>query len=365
MSRTFGISIYPEHSTQEAIIDYLTLAAKYNIKKVFTCLLSVEGEVDEIKDNFRVIHKHAKSLGMEVIVDVSPRIFDKLNISYDDLSFFAEIEATGVRLDVGFDGAKEAKMTYNPFGLSIEINMSMDTATIDNIMSYRPNTEMLIACHNFYPQAYTGLSLAHFLSCSKRFKKYQIRSSAFVTAHSAEIGPWPVMDGLCTLEMHRNLPIQAQAKHLFATGLIDTVIIGNMFASEAELQALTSINPYVLQLEVDMLEETSAIEEKILFDFPHFRRGDTNDYMIRSTMSRVVYKNEHFLAHDLTSLKKGDIVIGNDMFGQYKGELHIVLADLPKDERKNLVARVRSEEMFLIDYIRPWDHFGLIKSRKL
>jgi len=363
MKKQLGISIYPEHSTQEEIIAYLDLAAKYNFTKVFSCLLSVNKPAEEIKADFKAINDHATSLGMEVILDVAPRVFSELGISYNDLSFFKAIGATGIRLDEGFGGVGEARMTYNPEDLAIEINMSMDNAMIDLIMDSRPNSKNLIGCHNFYPQEYTGLNLEFFLSCSKRFKKYGLATSAFVTSHTAQIGPWPVMDGLCTLEMHRNLPIQVQAKHLFATGLIDTVIIGNMFASEEELKALSEITPAILQLEVEFAAGTTELEKDIVLNFPHFRRSDTNDYMIRSTMSRVVYKDHDFPAHDLSALTTGDIIIGNDDFGQYKGELHLVINDMPLDERKNVVAHVAETNLFLIDYILAGDQFRLVEKK--
>jgi hypothetical protein len=44
------------------------------------------------------------------------------------------------------------------------------------------------------------------------------------------IGPWKVMEGLPTLEDHRDLPIEVQAKHLLMTGLIDDIIISNAYA---------------------------------------------------------------------------------------------------------------------------------------
>ena len=37
-----------------------------------------------------------------------------------------------------------------------------------------------------------------------------------------KMGPWNVEDGLPTLEQDRNLPIDVQAMHLFASGLIVT-----------------------------------------------------------------------------------------------------------------------------------------------
>lgn len=363
MAYKIGVSIYPEHSNEKDIIAYLDMAAKYGVKKVFSCLLSVNKPVEEIKKEFKTINNHATSLGMELMLDVSPRVFDALGISYDDLSFFHEIGATGIRLDVGYDGSVEAKMTRNPFGLDIELNMSNDTPMIDTIMAYGPNKDKLLGCHNFYPQEYTGLNFEHFMNCSRRFKEHNIETAAFVSSPSAEIGPWPIMDGLCTLEIHRELPIVTQAKHLFATGVIDTVIVGNMFATEEEIKELCAIDPTKLQLQVEFSKDTTELEKDIVLNFPHFRRGDTNDYMVRSTMSRVVYKEEDFPVHDLGALEKGDIIIGNDDFKQYKGELHLVLNAMPQDDRKNIVARIPEEEVFLLDYIKPWDYFQFVEKK--
>ncbi|MGM9986758.1 MAG: DUF871 domain-containing protein [Bacillaceae bacterium] len=355
--KRLGISIYPEHSTPERDKKYISLAAKYGFKRVFTCLLSVKGSKEQIKEEFRNVIGHATSLGMEVILDVAPNIFDDLGISYDDLSFFAELGATGIRLDVGFDGQKEAAMTFNPYGLKIEINASQGTKYVDNILSFRPNRDLLIGCHNFYPQEYTGLAFDHFIKCSKQYKDLGIRTAAFITSHDATFGPWPVGDGLCTLEQHRRLPIVTQAKHLFATDLIDDVLIGNAYASEEELKALSEINPNKLSLRVAFNEDTTELEKKIVLEEPHFNRGDVSEYLIRSTQSRVKYKAEAFPKHDMTPIKRGDIVIGNDDFGQYKGELQIALKDMPNDGRKNVVGRIVEEELFLLDYIRPWSFF--------
>ena len=39
--------------------------------------------------------------------------FERLGVSYDDLSFFKEMHADGIRLDEGFDSLKEAQMTLS------------------------------------------------------------------------------------------------------------------------------------------------------------------------------------------------------------------------------------------------------------
>ena len=119
-------------------------------------------------------------------------------------------------------------MSFNPYDLKVELNMSNGTKYVDNILSFRPNVNNIYGCHNFYPHVYTGLSLEHYMKCTEQFKELGINTAAFVNSPTAKFGPWPVSEGLCTLEMHRDMPIDVQAKHLFATG-IDDVIIANGF----------------------------------------------------------------------------------------------------------------------------------------
>ncbi|CAH0266859.1 hypothetical protein SRABI96_03581 [Peribacillus sp. Bi96] len=359
--RRLGISIYPEHSTPDKDKQYIKLAHGYGFERIFTCLLSVSKPLEVVLEEYNNIISYAKSLHMEVILDVAPAVFDKFGISYDDLSFFAEMGADGVRLDLGFDGLKEAKMTYNPYGLKIELNMSNDVDYLSNILTHQGNKNQIIGCHNFYPQKFTGLPYEFFISCSKRFKENGIKTAAFVTSQTGDIGPWSINDGLCTLEQHRDLSIDVQAKHLWATGLIDDVIIGNAYASEAELRMLGSLQRDMIELKVELHSDASSIEHKVVLDELHLRRGDISEYMVRSVEVRKKYANEDFAIRESIPQVKGSVFIGNDSFGKYKGELQVILRDMPLDARKNVVAQVVKEEHFLLDYIKPWGTFRLIK----
>lgn len=155
-------------------------------------------------------------------------------------------------------------LTYNPYQLNIELNMSNNVLQLENMLSYQANRPFIYGCHNFYPQRNTGLGYEFFIECSRHYKAQGIKTAAFVSSHFGNLGPWNVNDGLPTLEMHRDLPIDVQAKHLFATDLIDVVIIGNAYASEEELVALSQVNRYQIELTVETVPDISPIEEKLL-----------------------------------------------------------------------------------------------------
>lgn len=355
-----GISIYVEKTTEEEIFKYIDKAAKCGFSRIFSCLLSVNETKEVITEKFKRINEYAHKNNFEVIVDVSPRVFDELGISYKDLSFFKEIGADGLRLDAGYSGLEESLMTFNPQDLKIEINMSNNTNYIDTIMDYMPNKENLIACHNFYPHRYSGLNLEHFKACTNRFKKYGLRTAAFITStKEGTFGPWPVTDGLPTLEMHRELPIEIQAKHLIALGNIDDIIISNCYPSDEELESIANMKKNMVTFDIILNEETPEVERKILFEEIHFNRGDFSDNLLRSTQSRVKYKGHKFdLFNAPEIIKRGDIVIESSEYGHYAGEVQIAVQDMKNSGKSNVVGRIREVELFLIDYIKPWQKFS-------
>jgi hypothetical protein len=357
MKRLLGISLYPNHSDLQQDKEYLELAHKYGFSRIFMSMLEVTDGKEAVKKKFKELISYAKTLGFETILDVVPTLFDELEISYDDLSFFHELGADGIRLDVGFDGNKEAFLTYNPYRLAIELNMSNDVAYLDNILTYQANEPFLYGCHNFYPQEGTALPYDFFESCSRRFKEKGIRTAAFITSQTGTIGPWDINDGLPTLEMHRHLPVEIAAKHLFATNLIDDVIIGNAYADEKELQALGKLDRYQLELAIEYVPEISETERQIVENEQHFRRGDITQQVIRSTEVRKKYKNHENPPHDnIYEFQAGDVVIGNDQFGKYKNELQIVL-EPHSDTRKNKVGQITEEEKILLPFLKPWTKF--------
>lgn len=362
--KRLGISIYPEKSSKKEILDYIDLSSEMGFSRIFSCLLSVNKSKDEIKKDFIEINKYAKSKGFEVIVDVAPNIFSNLGISYNNLEFFNEINADGVRLDIGFTGNEEAIMTFNKYNLKIEINMSNNVHTIDTIMDYMPNRYNLYGCHNFYPHIYSGLNLDYFIKCTERFLKYGIRTAAFVTSQNKNtFGPWPVTQGLPTLEMHRFLPLDVQIKHFLAIDCIDDILISNCYPSYEELNSLKNLDLRLITFDVEMKKDVPEVENDILFKELHFNRGDKSENMIRSTQSRLKYKGHEFKLFNAPEIiKRGDIVIESSKYGHYAGELQIALKEMKNTGMSNVVGKVCDNEIFLLDYIKPWQKFKFRKK---
>ncbi|MBP9630552.1 MAG: DUF871 domain-containing protein [Leptotrichiaceae bacterium] len=362
--RKLGISIYPERTTKKELFEYLDKSSECGFSRIFSCLLSVNEGKEKIKETFKEINLYAKSKGFEIILDVNPRVFEDLGISYKDLSFFKEVEADGIRLDIGFTGLQESIMTFNKENLKIEINMSNDVKYLETILGYKPNKYNLIGCHNFYPHAYTGLGMDFFMKCTDRFVKNGIRTAAFISSQAENTyGPWPVSQGLVTLEMHRNLPLIVQYKHLVALEIIDDIIISNCYPTIEELEKFKKVRWDMVSFDIETVSELPEIEEKIIFDEFHYNRGDISENVIRSTQSRVKYKgNNFYLFNTPEIIKRGDVIIESSEYGHYAGELMIALKDMKNTGKSNVVGRISEEEIFILDYIKPWQKFSFVRK---
>lgn len=355
MKKRLGISLYPALADQQQSLDYLEMAAKYGFDILFLAFLGVNGTKEEIIKEYLPYTQKAKELGFEIIADVNPAVFDMLGVNASlfrgplDLSFFAELHIDVMRLDYGMSSLEEAFLSKNEYGIKVCMNGGSIADHVGTVLAAGGEKSMIMGCHNYYPHRFTGILLERFMKATEIWNKYNLRCAAFISSQQPEaFGPWPVTEGLPTLEMHRDLPIEVQFKHLMMMDMVDDIIIGNCYASEAELQALQQANTAVIEFHVHLTEGLPAsMKERLHIQLS--RRNDTNEYMIRSLESRLIKaKTEPFHTVDI---HRGDVMIDNDLYGQYSGEVQIALRDMPNYGKTNVVARIKEEEIILIDYL--------------
>ena len=342
----------------------MEMAAKYGFTRIFTCLLSVNKPKEEMMAEFREYMDKAHELGFEVAVDTNPSVFEHLGASATNLKPFYDMHVDIIRLDMSFGAMMDAMVTQNPYGLKIEFNGSMSTDNIESLLNLGARRDQMLICHNFYPQKYTGLDFDLFYDLSERWHELGFTTAAFVSSHNdPTCGPWEVYAGLPTCEMHRDLPIDVQARHLFSTGFIDDVIIGNAYATEEELKALSEIDRNITEVKIVLNDNVSEEEKKVIFDHVHSGRGDYSSYMIRSSFTRFLYK-QTAIPHtpcDKEAFTYGDVCVINDNLKHYRGELQVVLDDIPNDGERNLVGHIDPQELCILEQIKPWQKFKFIK----
>lgn len=380
-----GISVYPDKSDINEVYAYMEKAASLGFTRIFTCFLSVPDDEREtyLKTTFKDFMKKAHELGFEVAADTNPEVFKLIGASPDNLKPFADLGLDIIRLDGNFGTQGDIAVTRNPYNIKIEFNASMD-AGVELLINNGGNKDQIIMCHNFFPERYTGLDFDLFQEFNAYWKELNLHTAAFVSSNNEHtIGPWQVFCGLPTVEIMRGLPIDLQARYLLATGDVDDILVGNYPATDEELKALSKVNLQAIEFRVDEAEGITDNEKAIMYEFaPHWDRYDHSSFMLRSSFARVWFKEQKSVqdptvssnvTYQVTSqsipyrdpgkpvFTKGDVLVVNDNLAHYRGELEIVLTEIPNDGERNLVATVKPEEIMLLDFIKPGHHFKILK----
>lgn len=361
-----GISVYPEKENIADTYAYMEKAAQLGFSRIFTCLLSVDEPKEKIMEDFTAFMKKAHELGFVVAVDTNASVFKHLGANYDDLRPFAQMGVDIIRLDNSFGTTGDITITHNPYHIMIEFNGSFNQG-VDLLIKNGANKDQMTVCHNFFPERYSGLDWNLFNDLNKFWKSLNLTTAAFVSSNVENThGPWNVFCGLPTCEDMRTLPIDLQARYYIATGMIDDIIIGNAFASDEELAALSKVRFDEVTLSVNEEKTATDIDRAIMYDYqPHWTRYDASSYFLRSSSVRLQYKDTSipYVPYPKDHFSKGDILIVNDHLTHYRGELEIALRDIPNDGERNCVGHIPEEEVKLLDYILPGYHFALLKKK--
>ena len=377
-----GISVYPDKSPKEEVYAYMEKAAKLGFKRIFTCFLSIPEDTREsYLVEFKEFMTKAHELGFEVAADTNPEVFKLIGATPDNLKPFVDLGLDIIRMDGNFGTQGDIQLTRNQDNIRIEFNASMDSG-VELLIKNGGNREQIIMCHNFFPERYTGLDFDLFQEYNRYWKELNLHTAAFVSSNNENtIGPWQVFCGLPTVEIMRGLPIDLQARLMLAAGNVDDILIGNYPATDEELEALSKINFQAIEMRVDEVPEITENEQMIMYEFgPHWDRYDHSSFMLRSSMPRVKFKekasvqdfglssnqtvvDKNIPHHDCGKkvFTRGDVLIVNDNLAHYRGELEIVLTEIPNDGERNLVANIKEEELQLLDFIKPGHHFALKK----
>ncbi|MGT2934936.1 DUF871 domain-containing protein [Streptococcus castoreus] len=359
-----GFSLYPERHAFAKSQHYIKLLHQYGAKRLFMSLLQVAPDDYQTLETYAQVIAYAKGLGIRVIADISPGFIKQAGWSECLMEKAHAFGIGGIRLDEALPLETIVALTKNPFGLKIELNMSSGKQLLTDLLATDADMTAIIGCHNFYPHEFTGLSVQYFKEISQFYHRHGIETAAFITAKSANEGPWQVSEGLPTIEAYRHFPIDSQVELVKATGMIDTVILSNQFISEEELaKCVQALARNVMTIKVRPLVTLTEVEEKII-TYPHQYRGDVSDYVIRSTMPRVVYAKESLPAREQSKcVKRGSVIIDNNRYTRYKGELQIALRDFTVSDKANVVAEIKEESLDLLADLAPWQNFSLLVEK--
>ena len=248
----------------------------------------------------------------------------------------------------------------------------------------------IIGSYNFYPLRNTGAGSEDVLEANRFFKSNGMKTQIFISSNvKGAHGPWPVSDGLPTIEANRDMTADLQLRHVYALGC-DEILFGNAFASEEELKAVSDTlkeiyiyaedRPFYfpgirdqipigdierLPITIDTVDDLTDSEKELLFVFNKHNVSEYTHTIIRSRWGRFDFRFTPIPPRPCLKeyFGPGDVVILNENINRYKGEVHIVKTRIRNDGTLNYAGRIREEEMFLLDYLKYGVNFGFLPGK--
>lgn len=357
---SFGFSVYfGLDNTKEENIQLLKDAHRLGFTRIFTSLHIPEANYDVFKVEVREFFDLAKKYDMDIISDISPNTFKFLDLENMDLEGLHNMGIKTIRIDFGYTEEEISKMSKNAYGIKIQLNASTITEEFfERLDSFSPNYENIDALHNFYPRIGTGISEECMIEKNALLKNKGIKVCAFVQSNNRKRSP--LKDGLPTLEDHRGLEVREAANHLFALGN-ESVFIGDSLPNLKELEELSSLDPKVIELNIE-----TRIEDKVILRLlgeVYSARTDEARDAIRASESRLILNGDIIEPCNTIDKKIGDITIDNKDYLRYMGELQILKVKNAADSRTNVVASILQKDFYLLKYIKGGKkfHFNIVK----
>ncbi|WP_064590968.1 MupG family TIM beta-alpha barrel fold protein [Streptobacillus moniliformis] len=332
-----GFSIYL--STELEKNKHIILKAKkYGAEFVFTSLNVQEEDVDKGKQINEII-KLCLENNLKLIVDINGNSKDILKTN-DNVYYRID---DGYTLDEIIEFSKNNKIVLNSSVLNEKDLEYMKLKKVDftNILSL----------HNFYPKKYTGISLEFLRRQNKKYSDYGILNMAFISGDEKR---GPVFEGLPTIEEHRDKRALISALELFDNGT-DVVLVGDIDLKDENYRELKYLTKGIIPLRIIK----KSLINKIFED-----RRDSSDYVIRNMVNNrkdfEKYIFENIDRNELISgeeIEIGDILISNEKYKRYSGELEIALRKLGIDEKRDKLTKVIYEDLELLKYIKKYKKF--------
>ena len=332
-----GISLYLSTDIQKNI-EVINKASMSGVKFAFTSLNILEENNIDKSDRLYKLIELCSSNDINLIVDIN---------EYTNSSIFSNLKNVYLRIDDGYS-------LDEIYELSKKNMIVLNASTITkNDLKYLKNKGIdfnnVLALHNYYPKKYTGIGEKYFLEQNEKYNEFGIKTMAFV---AGDLKRGPVFEGLPTLENTREKRFVSSVLKLISLKT-DIVLVGDIDLSDKNWEYFKYISKGIVPI---------RIIDNILNDTVFENRIDYSEYLIRSKIPKnigktrkefkeYIQKNLKDVKKENGEIKKGDILLSNEKYLRYEGELEIALKNLGLDEKRDIVSRVYDEDIELLDYI--------------
>ena len=214
----------------------------------------------------------------------------------------------------------------------------------------------VIAMHNFYPRPETGLDPEFLRESTAALQAEGLQVYGFIPGDALLRGP--LYKGLPTLEAHRTAAPSAAFADLALNYGLDGIFAGDPEVSPREqeyIRHFCSTGELCLQVALRPGYET-------LYDRTFTCRPDSPKTLVRYQESRLYSCFGSTVQPDnCVERRRRCVTMDNIVYGRYSGEIQLVRADLPADEKVNVIGEVPAAYDLLLDCIQRGKTFRMVK----
>ena len=351
----FGLSVFLGDELTQERKRYLKQMKEAGFTKVFTSLHIPEEDAEQYMERLADLGTVMKDLKMELVADVSKGALAKIGVrdlSAEELKQLKENGVNGLRVDYGFSNQEIAFMSNE---LPIVLNASTITQNdVAELNQYGASFPHMVAMHNYYPRPETGLAKEVFQQKNQWLAETGFTVAAFVPGDKQLRGP--LYQHLPTLEDHRGIHPLAAAIELITECFVNEVYIGDPEIAETTIY---QFKKYISDKTIIYFAKSvnqSPYFETVLGE--HQNRWDPAKDVLRSADARFK-EIPQINPYETIERLRGSVTIDNQNYQRYMGEIQVVVHDLPKDEKVNVAARIRTEDLPLLDWCRAGGYFEL------
>lgn len=289
----------------------------------------------------------------KIIADVSVKTVEQFG--EPDLARLAKrLGLWALRIDYGFTVDEIAALAEE---LPIVLNAS--TTPPEDGARIARRGGLVMAMHNFYPRPETGLDERFLQESTRSLQEAGLQVLAFIPGEGELRGPLRL--GLPTLERHRGgSPYAAFAEMVLRFGM-DGVFLADPGLTPPERERIGRLAADgVLSIPADLDGRYADLYGQVFTC-----RVDSPSWLVRFAESRTYSCfGGDVLPEGGKPRPKGSITIDNSLYGRYSGEIQLLRADFPADERVNVIGRVAQRYLPLLDCIKGGGRFALTSPER-
>ncbi|WP_193062018.1 DUF871 domain-containing protein [Oceanobacillus oncorhynchi] len=352
-----GISIYLGNTPIEQQIPYIRKMKESGFHSIFTSLHIPEDDQTIYKEQLQALGKAASELDMELMADISPNSLQALGFNWENADQLLNWGLSGLRIDYGIDDQTIIDLSHE---MRIALNAStIDVDALNHLRAKGLHMEAVEAWHNYYPRPETGLGSVDFIQKNKALKEAGLTVMAFIPGDKQSRGP--LYEKLPTLEQHRGYSPFAAYLELEKFGEADKIVVGDVEIGEDSLeqfQAYIEKDEILIRAVSDKRADSEIIRKAAA---AMTNRADYARDCIRAVESRryAQFGESGVQAQNNAERPVGSVTIDNEKYLRYQGEIQITLADLPADERVNVLGQVIENDLPLLPWIKGNQRFRI------